>query len=109
MSLPEEIKVHMEIMTCNGCGAHALAFIDGWQVNPKRKKANGRTDFKQPVIVDSGGHRITGHKCSGAWTSVGKPLAVSFSLQTLESAIKAEEQRGIILEEQGYPLQKRGA
>lgn len=111
MSLPEEIKVHMEIMTCNGCGAHAINLVQSWAENPKRTKSNGQIDWKEPIILASAGYRITNHKCAGAWTIVGKPLAVAFSQRDLEMAIDAEEVREELREKlmPTSTTEKRGA
>lgn len=55
-------KTKIEILKCNGCGRYGLGFTEG---------------------EESGGLRITNHKCAGSWTVV-KILNCEFSQEELD-------------------------
>jgi hypothetical protein len=67
--MSREYELEMEILSCNGCGALAMAFVQ-----------------------DGGGYRITGHKCAGQWTNV-KTTKVRFDHFQLRSAVLAYDKK----------------
>jgi len=56
-----DYELTMSVLKCKNCGRLALAFED-----------------------DGGGHRITGHKCSGAWDTLETFKDVKFDKADLD-------------------------
>ena len=83
-------RLHMEIVRCHHCRTLGLALVDGWAEN------KDKTTKKEPMLIPSGGHRITGHKCAGQWDTV-EVLEVNFSDFDLQNSEIAFAERGKLM------------